>query len=164
MYVKVDRWECEVTCELHKGDEPVATTQELAKPSAHVSRARRQWFLLSLGSVSVIATVAFFMVGDADEPTWQPTFQADGNAPAKELDCTIEQQQAIDLEVRGPGQATPEAAVTNLEPTVRVDRVERNSDQNSASVYVADGTGRIVSIYAVELLTDGWWPQSQRTC
>lgn len=81
------------------------------------------------------------------------------------LPCPTDQRTAVDLDVPGPGQPTPEAAVALLLPQLgQLSVGSVKSEGRRATVAAVNSAGSVVRIYSLTLATDGWWPDGYSTC
>lgn len=123
---------------------------------------RRAQTLLAAAAVAGIAVVVggvAISAGQAGHSDWlgspQPTAQPT-------LPCSAREQRQVDLDVPGPGHASPEGAVTAVISKGDVELVYE--DETSAVVNVSVSGGELERIFHVTKRDDGWWPDSYTGC
>lgn len=107
------------------------------------------------------ALVLVLMAGCGTDATDNSSAAADEPNGQGELGCSVDEQTAVDLDVPGPGTATPKEAVDALTdgPT---DVVSETADE--AMVNAMGPDGRVARVFKVTHREDGWWPESYTEC
>jgi hypothetical protein len=77
------------------------------------------------------------------------------------LPCPSSDQRPVDLDIKGPGQPTPEQAVApfaeGAEPVAR-------EGERETRVFVLESDGTVASVFIVSRHDDGWWPDAYTDC
>jgi hypothetical protein len=82
-------------------------------------------------------------------------------ASALALPCGEREQTAVMLDVPGPGQSTPEAAVTPYAGALTLVVQERGGE---ATVLGLRDDKSVFRAFQVTRRNDGWWPDGYREC
>jgi hypothetical protein len=103
--------------------------------------------------------------GDDPAATRQKAETATTTAPGEDLSllCPASEQRRTDLDIPGPGRATPEQAVAPFAGGGGVTTVA-DEGRGSAVVQVLGTDGDVVRTFQVSEHGDGWWPDGYFEC
>lgn len=78
------------------------------------------------------------------------------------LSCPFSKQTSVDLDIPGPGQPTPQAAVAPFLGSLTITAV--HTKERAAQVIASDADGAAVRVYTLTERDDGWWPDGYTEC
>lgn len=114
--------------------------------------------MAAMKSVSVLAVTAVLVLGSCSDG--KTASDSEAAQPKLALDCGASQPLGTDLDVPGPGRATPEEAVAPY-----ADAMDLVAEQTGGrAVVYAVRDGEVIRQFRASERDDGWWPDGYTAC
>lgn len=114
--------------------------------------------MAAMKSVSVLVATAVLALSSCSDG--KTVSDAEAPTPKLVLDCGASQPLGTDLDVPGPGRATPEKAVAPY--AEGMDLIAEQSGGTAVVFGVTDG--EVVRQFQARERNDGWWPDGYTEC
>jgi hypothetical protein len=111
------------------------------------------------GQMALVALVALTGSACGNGGASDPAEASEPPASTLALPCGESEQTAVALDVPGPGQPTPEAAVTPYAGALTLVVQERGGE---TTVFGLRDDNSVLRAFQVTRRDDGWWPEGYR--